>query len=463
MTVDGASLKDYLGTLQGRPDQLRTVSRPTDPDNYEVTALLERLERRHEFPAVLFRKPLTLRRVPSPFSLLTNLWATRERCAEMLGLSASQTGNELGIKFGERLAETHAPVVVPNADAPAQTSVWRGEDADLRRLPVVRHFEKDLGPVLTMGLIMRDPGNSFYNVTFAKSFPGSGQRAGITIHTPDMSRLLQEWGKRGERAPIVNVLGHHPLFWMGSLALTPYGTNEYTSIGGFMGAPLRLTPSVTWGDSFLVPADAEMVVEAELVPGEQMDVNPFGEVSRLYQTQQPAPVIEVKAITYRPEAIVQDVFSGHREHWLLGLVPREGSIYRRLQAQFGNIGAVHLPFSGFGRMTCYISVRNPSEGQPKAIAMQALAAAPMCQMIVVVDDEIDVFNEEDVLWAINVYLDPATGIDMIRNMGRVAKHSVMGATRILIDATRPRNSAFPERLRVPPDAVASVDPDEWLD
>jgi UbiD family decarboxylase len=455
------SLQTYLNSIRGRPGDCRTVTRQVDPSNFEVTAILEHLDRRHQYPAVIFDHPLDMRGDPSPYPLVTNLWATRERCAEMLGLDAAQAGRDLGPAFSALVGRQVEPVVVGHDDAPVHAHVYQGGEADMRTLPVVRHFEMDLGPVLTMAHVMRAPGETFYNMTFVKTFPESGQRAGLTIHTADLTRMLRAWEKRGERAPIVNVLGHHPAFWLGSLAKTPYGTNEYASIGAFLGQPVRLVPSVTWGADFLVPADAEIVIEGELVPGERTVVDPFGEISRLYQAQELAPAMEVKAITHRTGGMLQDVFSGHREHFLLGLIPQEGSVFNHLRQTVGNVTAVHLPNSGNGRSTCYISVRKQDEGHPKLTALQALAHVPGFQTVVVVDDDIDVFNEEDVLWALNTYVDPGRDVDYLKNVGRRSDRA-MDNHHLIIDATRPSHIAFPTRLKVPQHALDAVKLDEWL-
>ena len=261
----------------------------------------------------------------------------------------------------------------------------------------------------------------------------------------------------------MNVLGHHPNFWLGSLGLTPYGTNEYETIGACMGAPVRLAPSVTWGDQMLVPADAEIIIEGEIVPGEQTVVNPFGEISRQYQAQELAPVMEITAITHRPGAIMQEIFSAHREHFILGLIPREGSIFRLLQQQMGTVTAVHLPFSGCGRFTCYISLKDVQDGQAKLAALKVLSAAPMFQTIVLVDDDIDVFREEDVLWAISMYVDPHRDVDLIQGMREPTDFRAMRDHRLIIDATRPRHVAFPSRPSVPEAALARIALEEWLD
>jgi UbiD family decarboxylase len=121
-----------------------------------------------------------------------------------------------------------------------------------------------------------------------------------------------------------------------------------------------------------------------------------------------------------------------------------------------------LPHSGNGRSICYISIKKVDEGQPKQVALQALAHAPIFQAVVVVDDDIDVFNEEDVLWAIGTYVDPRRDVDMLNNLGRWSERA-MGNGRILIDATRPTHVAFPSRLRVPPEAMDRVRLEEWLD
>lgn len=456
------SLGTYLDSIRDRPEECRLVRRQIDPGNFEVTAILEHLDRRKQFPTVLFENPLNMHGEPAEYPLVANMFATRERCAEMLGLARSESGRELGPRFSAVVNQSVAPIVLPRGDAPVQEFVHEGARADMWTLPVVRHFEMDLSPVLTMANVMHAPGEDFYNITFIKTFPETGRRGGLTIHGKDMGRMLREWERRGERVPIIAILGHHPAFWLGALALTPYGANEYSTVGAFLGQPLRLVPSVTWGDRFLVPADAEIIIEGELIPGEKSVVDPFGEVSRLYQPQQLAPTMEVTAITHRSGAIMQDVFSGHSEHFLLGLIPREGSLFNHLQATVGNVTAVHLPNSGYGRALCYISIDKRDEGQAKRTALAALAHANQLTIVVVVDSDIDVFNEEDVLWAIHTYVDPDRDLDYLRNVGNRGDRA-MENNRVLIDATVPGDVVFPVRLQVPEEAMRRVRLEEWLE
>jgi 2,5-furandicarboxylate decarboxylase 1 len=454
------SLKPYLDSLRGRPEEMRVVSRKIDPVDFQVTALLKHLDMRKEFPGVLFENPLDMHHEPSQFPLVSNLWATRERCAEMLDLPREAAGRDFGKTFNRLIDTRYAPQVISSDEAPVQANVLRGEDVDMWRLPVVRHFEMDLSPVLTMALVMHLPGEQNYNVTFIKVFPENGQQGGVTIHGKDMARIVRAWKGRGEPIPVICVLGHHPAFWLGAIALTPYGANEYESIGSFLHEPVRLAPSVTWGDDFLVPADAEIVLEGYLHPDDKTIVDPFGEVSRLYQPQELAPLMKMHAMTHRDGAVFQDVFSGHREHFLLGSIPREGSIFSHLQSRFDGVTAVHLPMSGYGRALCYVSLKKTDSTQPKQVAISTLDRAGV-QAVVIVDDDIDVFDEEEVIWAVLTYTDPGRDLDYIKNMGRVGDRA-MGNNRIVIDATRPTDHAFFAKLQVPRAALDAMVLEDWL-
>ena len=174
-------------------------------------------------------------------------------------------------------------------------------------------------------------------------------------------------------------------------------------------------------------------------------------------------MMRVKAITFRDGAMMQDIFSGHREHMLLGSIPREGTIYKHLAEKLGTVAAVNMPMSGCGRYVAYISIKKATDFQGKQAALMAAAHVPNLQVVVVVDDDIDVFDESDVLWAVNTYVDPSTDVDTIKNLRPPTDPRGLGSTRVLIDATRPTHIAFPTKLRVPPEAVARMNPSDWLD
>ena len=124
-----------------------------------------------------------------------------------------------------------------------------------------------------------------------------------------------------------------------------------------MQEPVRLVPSETWGDDFMVPADAEIVIEGEIPPHELEAEAPFGEYPGYYGPQRMRPLINVKNITRRKNAVLQTVFAGHRDHWLTGTLPQEGSRYNALKihGRIAGLTALHHPPSGCGRIRAYLS------------------------------------------------------------------------------------------------------------
>src|SRR5206468_8270570 len=112
--------------------------------------------------------------------------------------------------------------------------------------------------------------------------------------------------------------GHHPAFCLGRVTVPPLGGDACAKTGAIVGNPLRLTASETFGDDLLAPADAELIVEGQIPPGVKEVEGPFGEFTGYYGPQRLRPVIEVTAITHRREAILQHVFVGHRDNWIIG-------------------------------------------------------------------------------------------------------------------------------------------------
>ncbi len=450
-------LHTFLDELRALgPDELVEIDRPVWPADFDVTAILEHLTLAKRYPSLLFCHTQDLRGEPSRFPLATNLFATRARCARAMGLPPERDKMELSLAYAELERQRIPPVTIPASEAPVRQVELRGQQADLGILPIVRHFEMDLGPVLTMATIMKDPDEGFYDITFIKTFyKDRPRRAGLTIHSPHHLRILKKYEERGQAAPVINVLGHHPAFFLGSLALAPWGTNDYEVMGAFLREPVRLTESVTWGGDFLIPADAEIVIEGVIPPGEKEICDPFGEVTRHYQAQGLKQAFDITAITHRREAILQDVFSGHEEHWYLGSIPKEGSMFNSLQRQHGCIKAVHLPNSGAARFTAYVSIKKEREGIAKRVGMSALLESWQFNWVVIVDEDIDVFDEQEVLWAVYTNTDPSRDIDVLKNQYNIF-FSAAGHQKVIIDATRPLDSAFPAKINVPAGAMERI-------
>ena len=254
--------------------------------------------------------------------------------------------------------------------------------------------------------------------------------------------------------PVACVVGHHPAFFLGTCILTPITEDEYESIGGFMGQPLRLVPSETFGDDLLVPADAEIIIEGLLLPGERDREGPFGDFTGYYSQSTYSPIVEVTAISHRRNAYFMDIFAGHQDHHLLGAIPKEGSIYRQVSAIVPTVTGVCLPNSGAGRFHCYISIEKRAEGEAKLAAMAAITASEIIKHVIVVDDDIDVFDEREVLWAVATRVDASIDVEVIRHVKGSRLDPVRSGkdwgSKLIIDACRNEEIDFPNRIATAP-------------
>jgi 2,5-furandicarboxylate decarboxylase 1 len=460
-------LRSYLAEISESPRDYIEVKNQLRPQECETTALLKHLDEARQYPATMFTSVTDANGDQSRFPLLSNIFATRQRCARALGLDPGTPCRLVAAEYARRANELVEPAEVEQAQAPVFSTVWRDEEVDVGKLPIVKHFGMDLGPVLTMTHVMRSH-DGFYDISFVKTFfKWNAREMVVSIHTPHLSQILREYTERGEPAPIVNILGHHPAFFLGALARSPFGVNDYETLGAFLGEPLRLTPSQTWGSDFMLPADAEIVLEGEIPPGKLDIADPFGEVAGLYQAQCMRPVMNVRAMSFRDGAIMQDIFSGFRDSYTgFQCLVREALLEEKVRPQFPEIHEICVPESGYGIQAAYVSVTRTRPGLALEIG-SAIVDAMGLHSVVVVDADIDVYDEDQVLWAVHTFFDPANRLHHFvstKGIGifdpSVPKSGFAttnwGNHKVVVDATRPTDFAFGARNEIPAEVLDRI-------
>jgi 2,5-furandicarboxylate decarboxylase 1 len=460
-------LRQFLDVLEGKyPDEAVRVAHPIDPARFEVTALLQHLENAGKFPLVLFENPRNLHGEPSGFPLASNVFATRQRCAMALDLDPADWRLSLSLEYARRESDLIAPEMVRPADAPVKQVVARGGAVDLQALPIVRHHEMDPAPYIDMAVAMRDPDGGFYNTAFLRNMYQGPRRLGVHMSPRHNWQIFRKYEAFGRRTPCAIVVSHHPAFYLGVLNVSPFGVNDYARIGAILGEPLRLTPSETWGEDFLVPADAEMVVEGEVLPDVREVEAPFGEFTGYYGPQRLRPVIDVTAVTRRRDAILQHIFVGHRDGWILGGIPKEGSLFNAIRGVVPTVRAVHFALSGCCRFNCYISIDKKVDGETKQAALIALGTCDFVKNVIVVDADVDVFTEQEVLWAVATRVQADRDVDILKDVkGNTLDPSQTDdilTAKMIVDATKPARRPFAARLRVPDAAMRAVDPKAFI-
>ena len=217
----------------------------------------------------------------------------------------------------------------------------------------------------------------------------------------------------------------------------------------------------------MVPADAEIIIEGVVPPNVREIEGPFGEFPGTYGPQRLRWVIDVKAITHRTDAVYQDVFVGHPDDRVQGGIPKEGRLFNRIKGVVPTVKAVHLPPSGVCRFHCYISIDKRVDGESKQAALIALGEVDFIKHVVVVDGDIDPFDEQSVMWAVATRVQADQDVDIIKNVkGNTLDPSQTDdimTTKMIVDATRPVRRPTPERIRIPDEVMAKMQLEDYVD
>jgi 2,5-furandicarboxylate decarboxylase 1 len=232
--------------------------------------------------------------------------------------------------------------------------------------------------------------------------------------------------------------------------------DEYHVAGALMGNGIEVVPSISYGRELLVPAHAEALIEGRLLAGRRAVEGPFGEYMRYLGPQKLSHVLEVDAITYRDQPTILEIFAGHRDHLNAHL-----SIHASLLAAAKNAvpQVVDLGwFSGGGPTTAVVSLKKSAAGQPTRAALAVMAAGNLIKQVIVVNDDIDVFDSQQVLWAVSTRVRADEDISIFKGLQASLldpSHAGFGTTPgLVIDATWGLDDPRPPIARVPDEALA---------
>jgi 2,5-furandicarboxylate decarboxylase 1 len=275
--------------------------------------------------------------------------------------------------------------------------------------------------------------------------------------------MLRRYGERGEPMPAAICIGVHPAIMMAGTSRGAFGDSELERAGGLLGEPVEMVEAETV--PLEVIARSEFVIEGYLYPDRLVEDGPFGEYTGYYGSNQIVPIMELTAITMRRGAIYHDVFASHPDH-NVGPLAREAQVYRSVKEFVPTVTAVHSPRCG-SLYHVYVSIKKRTEGQGRLAGMAALAGDPNIKHVFVVDDDVDVRNEHEVLWAVATRFQADTNLMLSPNTtGATLDPTAYGedraadgtmTTKMIVDATKPVKRPFPERVSVPRDVLERLD------
>ena len=347
------------------------------------------------------------------------------------------------------------------SEGPCQEDVLKGADVDLGKLPIPIYSDKDAGPYITVGVqISKDPETGAKNASIYRMQVKGKNRLGIMSDV--FQHLATQFAKaeaKGNPLEVAVAIGVDPVIPLASQVKAPYGVDELEIAGGIRGQPVEVVKCKTV--DLEVPATAEIVIEGKVLPNVRDPEGPFGEFTGFYGKREDNPVVEVTAITHRKNPIFQAALTGlpTTENHVLKEFAYGAAIYEKLKKEYPEVQNVHYSPAGGAQFLLIISLKQRYKGEAKNVFLSALGNALRPKFVIVVDDDVDIYDPIKVLWAVNFCSQPAEDVVIIPSTGggpldpsvpEKDVTSVMG-----IDATRRFGVEFPEVVRIP--GVEKVD------
>jgi 2,5-furandicarboxylate decarboxylase 1 len=460
-------LRTFLKELSNQaPKQLVTIKKEIDC-RFEITAIIEKLGKIGKYPVCLFENVKNLKG-ESGYRLVANIYADRKRFPHILNLPQDNYKMEPVLKVACAKDNPIAPKIIDKNTAPVKQVIKTGKEVDLYSLPIPIHWKLDGGPYLSQPVLTKDPDTEVYNFAFQRAMVRTKNETGIFMAGYGHNEInFKKHEKRGEACPVAIIAGHHPAFGCASYVRLPKEYDHRYLAGALMENPLRMVESETWKKDLLVPADAEVVIEGEILPNIRKEEGPFGEWLGYTSTKEMRPIIKVTAITSRKDPILNTVHAGRPSDHVLYSVMDAAILYDRVRHVSPILKDINLPTAGCGRLIVYASVKKVTEGEQKNVSLTL--ANEKSKIVVVVDDDINVFDENEVLWAIATRVQAGKNIEIIKGLrGTPIDPSIYDPPThdcMIIDATRPTrptDKPFCSVTKVPDEIMQRINLDEFL-
>ncbi|PXW85481.1 3-octaprenyl-4-hydroxybenzoate decarboxylase [Nitrosomonas sp. Nm84] len=424
-------LRDFIAQLEAM-GELKRIQTEIDPA-LEMTEICDRILKA-QGPAVIFEHPKG-----HSMPVLGNLFGTPKRVALGMGQESVEALREVG-KLLAYLKEPDPPKGLKDAwdklpvlkqvlnmapkalsSAPCQEIVWEGNDVDLSRIPIQTCWPGDVAPLITWGLtVTRGPNKTRQNL-------GIYRQQVIASNKVIMRWLAHRGGaldfrefslaNPGKPYPLAVALGADPATILGAVTPVPDSLSEYQFAGLLRGAKTEVVKCI--GNDLQVPASAEIVLEGAIHPNETALEGPYGDHTGYYNEQETFPVFTIERITMRRNPIYHSTYTGKPpdEPAILGVALNEVFV-PLLQKQFPEITDFYLPPEGCSYRMAVVSMKKQYAGHSKRVMFgiwSFLRQFMYTKFIIVTDDDINVRDWKEVIWAITTRVDPVRDTLLVEN------------------------------------------------
>lgn len=371
--------RDFLNDLEDA-GQLKHIKKPVDCR--QLSSLGDQVDE-----ATIFENIIDY----PGWRVATALVSTRKRLAIAMGCPE----NRVAFEFESRSTKPIKPISVKSA--PCQEIVMEGEDVDLTNIPLPMMHLFDGGPYISGTFAISNDPEHGSNVGCYRLMYRTPNETGIDLVSPsDMRFYYQRALDKGEPLPIAIAVGVHPLDMLAASYKAPIDINELALAGGLRGQALEMVKCKSL--DLEVPADAEMVLEGELLPiGWTADEGPFGEFSQISGDVKWNPVFRIKCITHRRDPIFYMLQMPWENDWLAAPVTEAAGLQALRIASVQPVD-IRAPVGSCGYWSLIASIKKrPGEGKN---AVAALLSVAEVKFVIVTDEDIDIYDPDELDWAI---------------------------------------------------------------
>jgi 4-hydroxy-3-polyprenylbenzoate decarboxylase len=424
-------LRDFIKQLE-QQGELKRIAFEVDP-YLQMTEIADRTLRAGG-PALLFENPKGY-----DMPVLANLFGTPKRVAMGMGEDSVTALREVG-KLLAFLKEPEPPKGIKDAwsnmpkfrkvldmspkilkNAPCQKLVFKDEEVDLRKIPIQTCWPEDVAPLITWGLVVtKGPEKERQNLgIYRQQLLSKNQLIMRWLAHRGGALDFREWNKKhpGEKFPIAVALGADPATILAAVTPVPDSLSEYAFAGLLRGSKTELVKCLT--NDLQVPASGEIILEGYLEEQNIAEEGPYGDHTGYYNEVEKFPVFTVTCITMRKNPIYHTTYTGRPpdEPAILGVALNEVFV-PILQKQFPEIVDFYLPPEGCSYRMAVVSIKKQYPGHAKRILFgiwSFLRQFMYTKFIIVCDDDINIRDWNDVIWAMTTRMDPTRDTTMVEN------------------------------------------------
>ncbi len=420
-------LRETLTRLE-KAGELVRIRRTVDR-TFELSAVAKKLD---GGPAVLFEN---VRGFSMPVLLGTE--GTKDRVAANLGVKRAELVDHFARAIGHPIPWTRV------SEGPVKAKILRAPFDIGKILPVPHHYEKEPAPFITGGMVVaRDPDSGALNASYQRLQLKGGTRCGIYVQPRHLLQIVNKNLAKGRGTEIAVIIGMDTAVRLASAtwgANIPLELDEFAIAGGLRGAALEMVRCETMDVD--VPADAEVVIEGEILPNVIEPEGPMAEFTGVYGSTEPKHVFEARVITMREDAIYHDILPFASEHLLMLGLPYEGVLYRYVKAVIPGLEDVHITPGGCGKFLAVLAMNKRHDGDAKNAILSAFGAIRDIKIVMAVDPDIDIGNPTAIQFALATRVQGDRDIFMIPGAKGNELDPIQDVdgyiTKIGIDATKP--------------------------